>query len=245
MFALPTPAAVTLMIMSGGRRGALVPYTFESPAKFETHAATHTILLVSKDGEKKKGVLSLADALSGVDGDFLLQTTPFDDLDEAVNKLKRHRQNMSSEERATTLAVAASPLLRAEFGDVRLLADGCPVQFVATDKGKIVLEADGIAVNSVVVIMNEAKQVPDVADVKRLLRRAAILEDILSDPTLYTTDPPELLSAMEGITQVVPILSGYYFDASVVAACKAAGLRYMTLTLLSDSRGGHTATANS
>ena len=228
MFALPTPAAVTLMIMSGGRRGALVSATFESPVKFETHAATHTLHLVSKDG------------------DFLLQTTPFDDLDEAVNKLKRHRQNMSSEERATTLAVAASPLLRAEFGDVRLLADGCPVRFVDnSDKGKIVLEADGIAVNSVVVIMNEAKQVPDVADVKRLLRRAAILEDILSDPTLYTTDPPELLSAMEGITQVVPILSGYYFDASVVAACKAAGLRYMTLTLLSDSRGGHTATANS
>jgi len=206
----------------------LVSATFESPAEFKAHAATHTLLLVSKDGEKKKLVLSLADALSGVDGDYLLQTAPFDDLDEAVNNLKRHRQNMSSgQERATTLAVAASPTLRAEFGDLRLLADGCPVQFVDTDKGKIVLEADGIAVNSVVVIMNEAKQVPDVADVKRLLRRAAILEDILSDPTLYTTDPPELLSAMEGITQVVPILSGYYFDASVVAACKAAGLRYI------------------
>lgn len=103
---LPTPSAVTLMIKSGGRRGALVPYTFSSPAKFEAHAATHTIHLVSKDGKKKRGVLSLAYARADAEGDYLLQTAPFDDLDEDVSNLRRHRQNMSSgHEQVTTQAI--------------------------------------------------------------------------------------------------------------------------------------------
>ena len=217
------------MIKCGGRRGDLVPYTFASPAEFESFAATHTIYLVSKDDKKKKLVLSLTDAQSGVEGDYLLQTSPYGDLDEDVGNVERHRPNVSSEQKqATTRAIVSSPVLRAKFGDLRLLADGCPITFVDnSDKRKVAVEADGIAVNSVVVILNEMRQAPGVADVSRLLGRAAVLERVLRNATLYTTDPPDVLTAMEGITKVVPVLSGYYFDASVVAECEAAGVLYM------------------
>ena len=225
---LSAPSAVTLMIKCGGRRGDLVSATFASPAEFESFAATHTIYLVSKDDKKKKLVLSLTDAQSGVEGDYLLQTSPYGDLDEDVGNVERHRQNMSSEQKqATTQAIVASPVLRAKFGDLRLLADGCPITFVDnSDEPNVVVEADGIAVNSVVVILNEMRQAPGVADVSRLLGRAAVLERVLRNAT-YTTDPPDVLTAMEGITKVVPVLSGYYFDASVVAECEAAGVLYM------------------
>ena len=80
---------MTLVLKSGGKHGATMPHTFTSAADFASYAATHDICLVSKDGVRKKGVRSLADAQLDKTGDFLLITTPFDSLDDDVGNLKR------------------------------------------------------------------------------------------------------------------------------------------------------------
>ena len=81
------PIAVTHKLKSGGKRGSTMPYDFTSAADFASFAATRDICLVSKDGLKKKGVRSLADAQSGDAGDYLLLTAPFDSLEEDVSNL--------------------------------------------------------------------------------------------------------------------------------------------------------------
>jgi hypothetical protein len=227
--ALPRPfslqVTVTLMLKSRGKHGATMPYTFSSAAHFASFAATHDIVLVSKDGAKKKGVLSLTDAQSGEASDFLLLTAPFDSIDEDVNNLKRAGGNMSSGlEQATTKAMLTSSLLIAEFGELRPIADGQSVTFY-DHEGKARLEVDGLVVNSAVVLVNEAKQTPTLADVSQLAPLRAMLELILSNPLEYTTKPPDCLNSMIGITKVVPVLSGYCFRPEVEAACKAAGVR--------------------
>ena len=91
--------------------------------------------------------------------------------------------------------------------------------------GKEVLQADGLVVSSVVVLLNEAKHKPTLADVADQVRRKGQLEGVLANPSAYATAPPHLLDAMAGITTVVPVLSGYNFEAAVESECKAAGVR--------------------
>ncbi len=227
----PTPfslqASVTLVLKSGGKHGAAAPHTFASPADFASYAATHDIFLVSKSGVKKKGVHSLADAQSGEAGDYLLLTAPFDSLEEDVSNLKRAGTNMSGgQEQATTKAILTSPSLIAEFGMLRSIADGQGVTFF-DHSGKPRLQVDGLVVSSSVVIINEAKEAPTLADVSVQSPRKALLELILADPSAYTTTPAGCLDAMAGITRAIPVLSGYFFRPDVEEACKAAGVRCM------------------
>ena len=121
---------MTLVLKSGGKHGAKMPHTFTSAAHFASYATTHDIALVSKDGVRKMGVHSLADAQAGIAGDYLLLTAPFDSLEEDVSNLKRARVNLSGgQEQATTKAILTSPSLLAEFGELRSIADGHGVTF--------------------------------------------------------------------------------------------------------------------
>jgi hypothetical protein len=217
--------SVTLSLKSGGKRGATMPHTFASAADFAFYATTHDICLVSKDGVKKKGVHSLADAQSGEVGDCLLLTAPFDSLDEDVSNLKRAGSNMSGgQEQATTKAILTSPSLISEFGELRSVADGQGIIFF-DHSGKPRLEVDGLVVSSAVVLVNEAKHTPTLADVSEQAPRKALLELILSNPSVYSTQPRDCLDAMVGITKVIPVISGYFFQPDVEAACRAAGVR--------------------
>ena len=227
LVALIRPIAVTLKLKSGGKRGSTMPATFSSAADFASFAATRDICLVSKDGLKKKIVRSLSDAQSDVAGDYLLLTAPFDSLEEDVSILKRNGKRMSSgQEQATTLAIVTSPALRAEFGDLCAIADGHGIVFY-DHEGNSTMEVDGLVKNSVVVLVNEAKNAPTVADVNEQRPRKALLELILSDPSKYTSSPSGCLEALAGITTVVPVLSGYHFLPEVETACKKAGVRVM------------------
>lgn len=217
--------AVTLSLKSRGKHSTTIPYTFTSASHFESFAATHDICLVSKDGAKKKGVQSLADTQSGVAGDYLLLTAPFELLDEDVSNLKRAGKNMSGGlEQATTKAILTSQSLVTEFGKLRSIADGQGVVFF-DHTGKPRLEVDGLFINSSVVIVNEAKQTPTLEDVNEQAPRKALLEVILANPSAYTTMPPGCLDAIGGITEVIPVISGYNFRPEVEAACEAAGVR--------------------
>ena len=218
---------MTLVLKSGGKRGAIMPYEFSSAADFASYAATHDICLVSNIGTKKKGVRSLADAQSGKAGDCLLLMAPFDSLEEDGSNLKRAGANTSGgQEQATTMAILTSPLLIAEFGPLRSIADGQSVAFF-DHSGKPRLEVDGLFVNSAVVIVNEAKHTPTLADVSEQVPRKALLELILANPSAYTTKPPDCLDALAGITKVIPVISGFFFRPDVEEACKTAGVRCM------------------
>lgn len=213
------------MLKSRGKYGATVPATFSSPGDFSTFAATHDVYLTSKNGLKKLLVRSLAEAQSGVDGDYLLLTSPFDTLDEKISNLEGHRLNVSSgHEQATTAGVADSKEMNQEFGSLHVLAGGHSVRFLDAT-GKDVLQADGLIVNTVVVLLNEAKNRPSLADVGDQVGRKATLERILADPSSYTTVPPDVLDAMAGVKRVVPVLSGYFFETIVEDECFKTGVR--------------------
>ena len=183
---------------------------------------------------QEEGVLSLSDAQSDVAGDYLLLTAPFDSGEEDLSSLKRHGKHVSSgQEQATTLAIVTSPALRAEFGDLRAIAGGQPIDFY-DHEGKWTMVVDGLVTNSVVVLMNEAKAAPTLGDVTKQLPRKAILKVVLSHPSEYTTSPPGCLEALAGITTVVPVLSGYHFLPEVETACNKAGVRVMKTTHGSD-----------
>ena len=132
----------------------------------------------------------------------------------------------SALKQTTTKAILTSPSLIAEFGELRSFADGQGIVFF-DDSDKFTLEVDGRVVSADVVILNEARQTPTLADVGMQVYRKALLKIILANSSAYRTKPPVglELEALGGITEVVPVISGYNFHPEVEAACKAAGVR--------------------
>ena len=122
---------------------------------------------------------------------------------------------------ATTLAIA----LCNDFLDPLIL--GCGGSITFSDDKKQRLEVDGLIVSTSIVQLNSVKHSPKVEDVESLLMDKTLLEHIIAHPSGFTTSPAGVLKAMEGITQVVPILSGYDFKPAVIAACQARGVRSM------------------
>ena len=122
----------------------------------------------------------------------------------------------AAQEQASTMAIVSSASLTAEFGPMRPLADGGPVTFVDHD-GKMTFEADGgVILNTVVLLVNEAKLAPTYVDVHEQGPRSC------SRASLLTHQPIRLVKvvsaeAMAG-KRVVPVLSGHKFDATVEEA---------------------------
>ena len=223
MFSLRS--AVTLMLKSGGKHGATIPYTFTSAADFASYAATHDICIVSKDGVKKRGVLSLADVQLCEAGDYLLRTAPFDSFEEDVDNLKRAGMKTSGGlEQATTKAILTSASLIAEFGELCSIDYGPRVIFY-DHCGRFRFGMGGVVVSSNVLILHEARQTPTLSDVRMQVLNKSLLKSILADPSAYRTSPRGCLEALSGITEIVPVISGYNVRPEVEAACKAAGVR--------------------
>ena len=184
----------------------------------------NAVFLVSKDGIKKRAVRTVQDATLDTGGDYLLLRIPFDNLEDNVNNLLAHRKNSASgQEMATTLAIASCDELSTEFGSLMLVGDGGSIIF--SDHNGARLEVDGLIVNTSVVLLNSVKHSPKVEDVESLLTDKTLLEYIIAHPSGFTTIPEGVLKAMEGITQVVPILSGYDFKPAVLDACQARDVR--------------------
>ena len=224
-------AAFTLMLKcrGNGKRSELVPYKFTSSEDFAKFTSTHDVFVSSKDGKKKGAVRSLLDAQNLADGDVLMLVTPFDVMDERVGTLEGNVKNTSTgQEHATTQAIERCPAMRKQFGALHVINDGYPVVFY-DDKGEKALEADGLVVNSVVLLLNEVKHTPKLEDAHIQQGRARTLMDILSNPSAFSSEPvnclPEL--ARKGITDVRPVLSGYNFASSVETACVKEGVLVM------------------
>jgi hypothetical protein len=225
-------AAFTIMLKCGGnsKRGVFVPFNFTSSEHFAKYASTHDVFVSSKDGKKKGAVMSLSDAQRLSTGDFLMLSTPFDTLDEKIGILDGHVKNTSTgHEHATTQAIVRCEAMRKQFGELHVVNDGYPVVFSNDSNGEKVLEADGLVVNSVVLLLNEVKHTPSLADASLQQTRARTLAAILSNPSAFSSEPADCLSelACKGITDVRPVLSGYNFASSVETACIKEGVWVM------------------
>jgi len=160
-------------------------------------------------------------------------STPFDVIDERVSALEGNVKDTSTgQEHATTQAIARCETMRTQSGELHVVNDGHPVVFY-DDNGEKALEADGLGVNSVVLLLNEVKHTPKLEDADAQQGCARTLGRILAayraKASAYSSEPahclPELAST--GITSVRPVLSGYNFDPSVEAACVENGVVVM------------------
>jgi len=220
-----TAVTLTLKCVSG-KRSVFVPHNFTSSEHFAQFASTNRVYVASNDGRKKAAVLSLSDAQNLADGEFLMLLTPFEVMDERISNLEGNVKNTSTgHEHATTQAIAHCEKMRQQFGELHVVNDGYPVVFYDNNSGLAVLEADGLVVNSVVLLLNEVKNTPKVSDVLTQQSRARTLEGILAayrvDPSAFSSEPANCLPELagKGITDVRPVLSGYNFAPSVEAVC--------------------------
>jgi hypothetical protein len=83
----------------------------------------------------------------------------------------------------------------------------------------ILLEADGLCLNSKLVVLNEAKATPSSFDVNGLTKRGLLLKLILASPDGYETKPPEVKQQLEKFRDVRLVLSGYHFKEQVEIVC--------------------------
>ena len=211
------------------KRAVLMEYNFVSSEDFANFASTHDMFVSNKAGAKKGAVRSLADAQRVADGDFIVVSTPLEVLEQRVGKLDSHVKNSSDgQEYTTTRAIASCPAMRKEFGELRVINNGYPVLFY-NDNGDEVLQADGLVMNSVVLLLNEVKHKPTSADACLQQGRARTLEGILSNASAFRSEPAHILPELEraGIKTVQPVLSGYNFASSVEEDCAKADVLVM------------------
>jgi hypothetical protein len=121
----------------------------------------------------------------------------------------------------TTKAVVRDPTLLKKVGPLRLLNDGGSVVFLRNGKRK--LEADGLALNTSTLVLNEAKSTADADSVEQVRDGVALLRDMLSNPVGLSTKPPEVLEEIvgSGVRSVVGVLSAFTFPADVQRMCAA------------------------
>ena len=83
--------------------------------------------------------------------------------------------------------------------------------------------------NSKVLLLNEAKHTPTVDDAREQPERVLKFKGILHDPSAFSSEPAGILPVLAalGIKDVRPVLSGYNFAPSVVAACDEVGVLVM------------------
>jgi len=123
-------------------------------------------------------------------------------------------------EAETTRALEASESAKKEFGPLTALNDARSVIFFRKGKpGKILLEADGLCLNSKLLVLNEAKAAPTSFDVEGLEKNGLLLKGILASPDKYETKPPEVKQQLEKFRDVRLVLGGYHFQKHVEKEC--------------------------
>jgi hypothetical protein len=122
----------------------------------------------------------------------------------------------------TTKAVVRDPTLLKKVGPLRLLNDGGSVVFLRNGKRK--LEADGLALNTSTLVLNEAKSTADADSVEQVLDGILVLRGVLAAPSEYTSKPPGVLEEILGfgVRNVVGVLSAFTFPVEVQRKCAAA-----------------------
>ena len=137
------------------------------------------------------------------------------------------------------MAIGSNPTLLAKYGKLDVLNGGRGVVFYSAEDNEAVLECDGLALNSTVVLLNEAKTHYRESDAKRFAGKGAgvfssreKLERIMSRPGECKSEPPEVMGQLAGLA-VVLIASSPSFSTEASRACAALGIH----TLYRDGSG--------
>lgn len=221
---------VTLTFKSKG--GNPFPMTF-TPADFKAWVlAGRDVFQMSKEGSRKRGILTLEEAQRVAPPDYLLLATSSDTAADLEGFMRNHASGL---EQQATRSIAKSPDFTKEYGPLTALAEGEPIIFY-TRNGTVLLEADGLVTNSVCLLFNEAKHSPNSDDVDSLVSRADVLRGLLAKPAnVARTSPPGMMEQLAGIKKVVPVLCGFHFVPSVMALCHERGVSPVT----TDGDGGN------
>lgn len=238
-FVFAATVNLTQWIKVGKRRLPEV-MTVRNAAEFkEQLAAGHLVSLRSANNEPIKSIINWRDAVEASqrkDGSILTLTSAAA-LYEDVDDLKRAVSNRATGlESQTTHAIAHDPELNDKYAPLNLVNGGRAVKFYHKDPRSLLMEVDGLVVNSTVVLANECKSALDPlhvlgdpdskAPVKGMLERAAQLERILALPQLYESDPPEAFAQCAG-KRVKAVASAFTVDREAEALCRSNGIELL------------------
>ena len=170
-------------------------------------------------GKRSSLVVSLAQAQAAmnVPGTYLMLFDPGALLAADVSNLKGFRDNTAKAfEMESNKALARDELLRRTYGKLQMLNDGRGVTF--SNSGSAFLEIDGVIVNSVVALINEAKSSLHVGDVKTASDNLEKLKMVIANPHLFDSEPEGVLAQLRGL-RLVPVVSGKNYSAEAKALC--------------------------
>ncbi len=192
------------------------------------------------------------------DGKYLLLDDPMDKLFDDVSSLKRAGKNHATGiEVQTTLAIAQDPVLREKLGEltvmnaaqgVKVIDDVAKVAYkkaLAEHKKKVAqgeaeakdapkaeyeFECDGLVKNTTVLVVNEAKATASKESVDQVCQYVDRLRELLKRPSEFSTVPEHVLGEVEGLGDVVPVLSGFSFPPDVQKAAREKGVYVLRTT---------------
>jgi len=201
---------------------------FTSNDDFKVFVATreiwHMKRVKGRVDERLSAIRSLDNAISASkqDGTFLLLDNPADELREDVSVLKGGEKNRATGlEQQTTKALASDHTLQHKHGKLSLVNGGESVEFKVAGISDIAFEVDGLVRNSKELLLNSVKWTPKDEDVRQLCDTAVRLCRVLKNPSDYETVPESALAELDGLTDVVPVLSGFSFAPSVKLVAKS------------------------
>ena len=211
--------------------GQRVTYPFTSEGDFRAFLASHRVRLVRPNGEQR-GVLTLEQALACKEGsgDVLRLLSTVSSSIEALGAKAAAVQGYidscaTALEVATTRAIARCAALTKRYGELTAMRGGASFVFWRVGENDAYVEIDGIASNTVSLLVNEAKTSATRDDVAIALERKRKLEIILSSTADFTCKP-DIMRELEGMRgfAVVAVLSACNFPTHVVAECASRGV---------------------
>uniref|UniRef100_A0A7S0YR23 Uncharacterized protein n=1 Tax=Hemiselmis tepida TaxID=464990 RepID=A0A7S0YR23_9CRYP len=154
-------------------------------------------------------------------------------LDKRVQDLENTDDNRAEGlEQQTTRAIVRDESIRREFGDVCLVNNGASVVFRKAGHKDKFLECDGLVKNTDTLILNEAKAKPvkDHVDAlvgkpDKVLGKVDKLKMVLEAPGNYSSTPVDAIDEIEGLKNVVPVLSGYLFEQVIQQSAREHSIR--------------------
>jgi hypothetical protein len=206
----------------------------------ELLAAGNTIRLMSAANKPLQGIRNWQDAVAAShrnDGAWLelISTAAlFDDVSSLKAGINNRATGMESQ---TNHAMVHDRELLRKYAPLRLLNGGRGVKFILKNRRRVILEVDGLAVNSTVVLANECKSALDILHISGvpvsdgladdgILQRAADLETVLASPNLYYSEPPEVREACAG-KKVILVVSGFMIGAEAEVLCRSLAIELL------------------
>jgi len=238
----PSAAPVTLReLVKVGKKREPMKTPIRDEVEFEALlAGGNTVRLMSAANKPLQGIRNWQDAVAASHRDdgawleLISIAAPYDDDSSLWAGINNRATGMESQ---TNHAMVHDPELRRKYAPLRLLNGGRGVKFFLKNPKRVILEVDGLAVNSTVVLANECKSALDTLHISGVpvsddaadggvLQRAADLEKVLASTDVFCSEPPEVMEACAG-KKVIPVVSGIVIGAEAGALRRSLGIELL------------------